>query len=328
MSAVSGAARRTISVEAAERALGGRQFVVPASIANLGSGFDALAVAVQLYLRVRVARIDPVARNQVRSRFGSTPLQGDDYVARSITTLAAREGVDFPALELEIDSDIPMQSGLGSSAAATVAGLRLYDALAAETVRDLIQEGTLFEGHPDNIAAALLGGLATGCVCDDGRVLAGSVPWPERVRFVAATPRTRVGTPEARRVLPGTITREDAIFNLQRVALLLQAVQFDRPELLREALRDRWHQPYRACLVPGLAEALALDHPDLAGVCLSGSGPTVIALTAGATSGIEQAMADIYDRLGVACHIRVLTAHNGPGLPPSTWWGGSATTQP
>ena len=78
------------------------------------------------------------------------------------------------------------------------------------------------------------------------------------------------------------------------MALLLQAVQFDRPELLREALRDRWHQPYRAPLVPGLPEALALEHPDLAGVCLSGSGPTVVALAAGDTAGIEQALADIY----------------------------------
>jgi homoserine kinase len=259
---------------------------------------------------VRVTGIDAVARNDVRSHFGGVALEGDDYVARSIHTLAVREGVDFPALDLEVDSDIPMQAGLGSSAAATVAGLRVYEAMAGGAVRDLIQEGTAFEGHPDNIAAAVLGGLAIGCVCDDGRVLTGSVPWPARVRFVAATPEARVKTPEARRVLPDVITRKDAIFNLQRVALLLQAVQFDRPELLREALRDRWHQPYRASLVPGLLEALALDRPDLAGVCLSGSGPTVVALAAGDTAGIEQALADIYQKLKVPCHIRVLHAHN------------------
>jgi homoserine kinase len=305
------ATRRVLSVEDARRALEGREFVVPASIANLGPGFDVLAVAVQLYLRVRVTGIDPVARNDVRSHFGGVALEGDDYVARSIRTLAVREGVDFPALDLEVASDIPMQAGLGSSAAATVAGLRVYEAMAGGPVRDLIQEGTAFEGHPDNIAAAVLGGLATGCVCEDGRVLAGSMPWPARVRFVAATPDARVKTPEARRVLPDVITRGDAIFNLQRVALLLRAVQFDRPDLLREALRDRWHQPYRASLVPGLLDALALDRPDLAGVCLSGSGPTIVALAAGDTAGIEQALAGIYERLNVRCHIRVLSAHNG-----------------
>jgi homoserine kinase len=96
------------------------------------------------------------------------------------------------------------------------------------------------------------------------------------------------------------------------VALLLQAVQFDRPELLREAIRDRWHQPYRAALVPGLADALALEHPDLVGVCLSGAGPTVVALVIGSIESIQDALTGIYSRLGVPCHIRVLDAHNGP----------------
>jgi homoserine kinase len=306
------AARRVVSVEDARGALDGREFVVPASIANLGPGFDALAVAVQLYLRVRVSSIDPVNRNTVRSHFGKVALEGEDYVARSVRSLAAREGLDFPSLDLDVVSDIPMQAGLGSSAAATVAGLQIYDTLAGPAQRDLIAEGTAFEGHPDNIAAALLGGLASGCVCDDGRVLTASTPWPEHIRFVAATPAVRVKTPEARRVLPESITRADAVFNLQRVALLLQALHANRPTLLREALRDKWHQPYRVGLVPGLAEALALDHPDLLGVCLSGSGPTVVALVPGNTGGIEQALADIYAKLKVPCLLRVLKAHNQP----------------
>ncbi len=312
MSVTDRTVHRVLSVEDARRALEGREFVVPASIANLGPGFDALAVTVQLYLRVKVTGIDPVARNSVRSRFGAIALEGDDYVARSIHTLAAREGVDFPALDLAIASDIPMQAGLGSSAAATVAGLLIYDTLAGPAHRDLIAEGTAFEGHPDNIAAAMLGGLASGCVCEDGRVLTASTPWPEHLRFVAATPETQVKTPEARRVLPESISRADAVFNLQRVALLLQAVQSHRPELLREALRDKWHQPYRASLVPGLTEALALTHPDLVGVCLSGSGPTVVALVAGDPRGVEQALSGIYARLTVPCHLRVLKAHNQP----------------
>lgn len=303
---------RTIGVAEARAAVEGLEIVVPASIANLGCGFDAIAVAVQLHLRVTVTRVLDDARNELRCRFGGVPLDGDDYVARSVRVLADREGLDFPALELSIDSEIPMQAGLGSSAAATVAGLLLYDHLAGVADRDVIRAGTGLEGHPDNIAAALLGGLASGCICDDGRVLATSVPWPDEVRFVTATPDAQVKTPEARRVLPDTLSRGDAIFNLQRVALLLQAVQTRRTDLLREALRDRWHQSFRAPLVPGLAEALALDHPDIAGVCLSGSGPTVVALAAGHVERVERALADIYSRLGVPCRIRVLEAHNGP----------------
>jgi homoserine kinase len=194
-----------------------------------------------------------------------------------------------------------------------VAGLRIYDALAGESGRDLVGLGTGFEGHPDNVVAAVLGGLASGCVCEGGQVLAVSTPWPEGIRFVAATPETRVKTPEARRVLPDSLSRADAVFNLQRVALLLQAVNAGRTDLLREAMRDRWHQPYRAELVPGLAEALALEHPDLLGVCLSGSGPTVVGLASGETAGIEHALSDIYERLGVPSRIRVLTAHNQLG---------------
>lgn len=310
MSVAGRAAQRVLSVDDVRSRLAGHEFVVPGSIANLGSAFDALAVAVQLYIRVRVARVDEAGRNTVRSRFGAVPLEGEDYVARSITSTASRDGVDFPSLDLVVESDIPMQAGLGSSAAAAIAGLRVYEALVAPAAVNLIVEGTAFDGHPDNIAASVLGGLACGCVCDDGRVLTTSVRWPDHIQFVAATPEARVKTPEARRVLPDAIPLADAVFNLQRATLLLQAVQLDRPNLLREALRDRWHQPFRASLVPGLAEALALDHPDLAGVCLSGSGPTVVALVLGDTKEVERALLEIYARLGVPCRLRVLKAHN------------------
>ncbi len=122
-------AARSLGVAETRSRLEGLTIEVPGSTSNLGAGFDALAIAVRLYVRVTVTRVDDRERNRVRSTFNGVTLEGDDYVARSVTTLAAREGVDFPALQLEIASEIPMQAGLGSSAAAAVAGLRLYQNL-------------------------------------------------------------------------------------------------------------------------------------------------------------------------------------------------------
>jgi homoserine kinase len=304
--------RRAIGIAEARQALEGLSVSVPASVGNLGPGFDALGVAVQLYLRVEVRRIGAGPVNEVLSHVDGTTLDGEDYVARSLTTVAAREGIEFPALELAISSDIPVQSGLGSSAAATVAGLLLYDHLAGIPGGDLVGEAARLEGHPDNVAAAALGGLTTACVRDDSSVLAVSSPWPESLRLVAVTPVARVKTPDSRRVLPSTISRGDAVFNLQRATLLLEAIRTGRFDLLRDALQDRWHQPYRTALVPGLAEALAMEHDDLLGVCLSGSGPTVVALCTGNPTRLEGALDSLYSRLGVPCRIRALTAHNGP----------------
>jgi homoserine kinase len=287
----------------------GLRLEVPGSISNLGPGFDTLAVAVQLYLRVTVRRVDVSAPGRITV----TPAHaGDDYIVRSLTSMAAREGVELPGLDLEVECDIPVQGGLGSSGAAIVAGLVLYDRLTGDRGRDLLSEATAFEGHPDNVAAALLGGLTAAAVGSDGRVIGLSSAFPDEVRFVIATPEVRVKTAEARLVLPAELSRADAVFNLQRVALLLQALHTRRLDAIAEALGDRWHQPYRAPLVPGLSEALTLKHPNLLGVCLSGSGPTVAALCTGETKAVEDALTDIYARLGLACRVRSLAAHNGP----------------
>lgn len=301
-----------LSVEEARRRVEGLRIEVPGSSANLGPGFDALAVAVRLYLRVTVRGVLDGPRNELRCAFAGVPLEGDNYVTRSVDTLALREGLDYPALDVNVETEIPMQGGLGSSAAATVAGLMLYERLAGPRDRDLLGEGTRFEGHPDNVAASLLGGLTVACTTEDGRAVAVSTPWPADVRLVAVTPEVRVKTPEARRVLPESYTRADAVFNLQRATLIVAAMHQGRTDLLRDALADRWHQPYRARLVPGLTEALALRVQGLLGVCLSGSGPTVVALCSGNTSPVETALTDIYARLGLPCRVRTLAAHNGP----------------
>ncbi len=280
---------------------------VPGSIANLGSGFDTLAVAVRLYLTLE-ARIIP-GQNQLLFRFLDCAIDGENYIERAFRFLAAQHGGSCPSVEVNVWSEIPMKGGLGSSAAATVAGLRLYEAMTGPLpVQGLLNAACALEGHPDNVAAALLGGLTISCQMPDRSAFAVRVEWPQSISFLVLTPQLSLSTAASRLVLPGHVLLSDAVFNLQRVGLFLQAVQSGEYALLREALRDRLHQPSRQSLVPGLEELLALEHPDLLGVCLSGAGPSIVALAEHNLDAIEALMADAFTPLQMPFTIRRLTA--------------------
>lgn len=292
----------------------GAEVCVPASIANLGPGFDTVAVAVHLYLRVTVRKLDSARRNEFQCDFLDQRLEGENAIERAFRYIASRHELEFPALRLEVRSEIPMRSGLGSSAAATVAGLRIFEMLAGPLpVRELLTVASELEGHPDNAAAALLGGLTVSCQIEDGSVVAVASRWPERVGFVVVTPDVPLETSSSRKALPEQISRADAVFNLQRLALLLHTVRHTDLSLLREALRDRWHQPFRQNLVPGLARALSLDHPDLLGVCLSGSGPSVVGFAEKNLQGVARLLSDCYTGQGIPHRLRLLRAHQYAG---------------
>jgi homoserine kinase len=281
---------------------------VPGSIANLGPGFDTLAVAVQLYLRLSV-RIG-CGKNDLQFHFLNGEPDGENHIERAFRFLAQQHPGAFPSLEIEVASEIPMKAGLGSSAAATVAGLRLYEAIAGPLPQQgLLNAASALENHPDNVAAALLGGLAISCQLPDRSVFAVHLDWPESLAFVVLTPQLSLETTASRKVLPERIAREDAVFNLQRVALFLRAIQSGDFALLREALRDRMHQPYRHKLVPGLERALALQHPDLLGVCLSGAGPSIVALAEANFAAIEDLLQTAFLPCGLPYQIRRLRAH-------------------
>jgi len=282
---------------------------VPASIANLGPGFDTLAVAVQLYLRLRVRR--GTGNNELHFQF-ERPLDGENYVERAFRFVAGQHGGVFPSLEIDVQSEIPTKSGLGSSAAATVAGLRLYEAIAGPLPpQGLLNAACALEHHPDNVAAALLGGLTVSCQLPDRSVVALSSAWPESLEFLVLTPEFALPTSESRNALPKMVPREDAVFNLQRVSMLLGALQTGRFALLREALQDRIHQPFRQELVPGLAQALALEHPDLLGVCLSGAGPSIVAFAERRFDALRALLEQAFAPTGIPFQIRRLRAHNG-----------------
>lgn len=284
------------------------EITVPASVANLGPGFDVLAVAVQLYLRLKIRPLE--GENKLRFNFIGQQLVGENYIERAFHFLARQQHREFGSLEIDVLCDIPIRSGLGSSAAATVAGLRLYEAIMGPVQpRDLLNAAVALEGHPDNVSAALLGGLTASCELPDGSTSAVSLPWPSALRLIVATPQVNVSTTAARGVLPERVPRHDAIFNLQRMAHLIYALQSEDFSLLHEALSDRIHQPYRQKLIPGLDQALMLDHPDLLGVCLSGAGPSVVAFAVQSFDAIEQLLSQIYERLAIPYQVRTLAVH-------------------
>ena len=286
--------------------------VVPGSVANLGGGFDTLGVAVELFLRARIVEIrhDEGTRLVVRQ---STPaVTGENAVERAFNLLARKIGKSAPSVTVDVQSDIPMAAGLGSSAAATVAGLRIFERVTGVVSDDLLLSvAAEAEGHADNAAPALFGGLTSVLEAADG-FKAFRWTWPEGLRLVVATPSVGLATAKARAALPEMLSRRDAIFNLQRVVALVHALQIGEDGALREAVQDRWHQPARAALVPLLREVIELEDPDILGSFLSGAGPSVAILARREFARIEQMLAALYARAGCEVSIRTLAVHHAP----------------
>lgn len=286
---------------------------VPASTANLGAGFDCIGLALKLYLTVR-ARIVPGASEACHLHMvgeGAEELAGneDNLICRAIHFTAEREGLNLPPLDLDVNNELPLTRGLGSSATAIVAGITLASLfgdreLSTDTV---LRYAVEMEGHADNVAAAYLGGLVVSCLKPDGSVLAVKRPWPPELKVVVISPEALLKTAETRNVLPIDVQRKDAVFNLQRVALFGAAIEAGAYELLWDAMQDRLHQAHRQSLVPGLVEALATPRqPGLLGVALSGSGPSVVALTRDHPGDIGEEIAENFRRHNVSARVRVL----------------------
>ena len=292
------------------RKLQAAEIIVPGSISNLGPGFDALSVAVQVYLRARIVEVRPSEPDTIAWEFDGAGPTGENRIESAFRLARKHVGTPAPGLRVQVSSEIPQAAGLGSSAAAAVAGLRIYESVTApRATEDWLAMATELEGHPDNAAAALLGGVTVSCQREDGGIMARSSRWPEAVKIIVATPDTGLHTSHARQVLPAEVPLTDAIFNLQRALLLVHALRSGRYDDLREAMKDRWHQSARTALVPGLAEAIAFDDPSILGVCLSGAGPSIVALV---TDGVVRATSlfdEMYTRLGLPCTIRTLSAH-------------------
>lgn len=265
---------------------------VPASSANLGPGFDALALALALHNEVLIEEADRISVTVHGEGAGRLDAGAANVVARGAAMAFEAAGRVFRGATIHCVNRIPLGRGLGSSAAAWVGGLVGANALlGAPLDRDaLVTLAARAEGHPDNVAAAVLGGLAVSC-STEGRVVAVALPVPPELRWVVLVPEIESATRDARAVLPDTVPRSDAVFNVQRVSLLLAALGAGRADLLDVAMRDRLHQPYRLRLFPWMSEVEAAARAAGAlGCVLSGAGSAILAAVRDSADTVAQAM--------------------------------------
>lgn len=251
---------------------------VPASSANLGPGFDALGLALGIYLNCRFRSSDRLLI-QARGRDAEVISTGEDnLIWQTAVSVAKDMRMTMPPIELHIDNDIPIGKGLGSSAAALTAGVVIADrhlGLRWKPLR-ILDEAARLEGHPDNVAACVLGSVVASAIDSGGVARTVRLNMPARFGVGVVVPDFMLSTAQARSVLPDCYTRADAIFNVQRAALLVAALATGTTSAFPAALEDRFHQPHRAALVPGLDDILKLRAPGLLGCALSGAGPSIL----------------------------------------------------
>ena len=268
---------------------------VPATSANLGPGFDCLGIALPIYNTVTIEEtVLPGTGIEINMMteaeesiddmiFDDIPRDENNIVYKAVEMLYNSIGQEPSELRINIQSQIPITRGLGSSAAVIVGGLmaanKLLGSPADETA--LLSIATEVEGHPDNVAPAILGGFVLASQEDDGSVVYRKLDWPNDWDITVCIPDFELSTNIARSVLPDSIPRADAIFNAKHLAMLIEAVNTKDAKLMKVALKDKIHQPYREKLVPGMREIMdAFKHEDgVLGCVLSGAGPAMLIIS-------------------------------------------------
>ncbi|WP_197064834.1 homoserine kinase [Leptolyngbya sp. KIOST-1] len=279
---------------------------VPATTANIGPGFDCLGAALTLYNHFKFTPLDQAAGTVTITVQGKEA----ERVVTDSSNLAYKAFAHYfrsrelvvPAVAIAIDLDLPLARGLGSSSTAIVGGLLGANGLCDEPLNQaaLAELAIAIEGHPDNVVPALVGGCQLAVAGEDGSATLCPIPWHSDVVPVVAIPDFELSTAEARRVLPATYSRTDAIFNTAHLGLLLRGLESGNGDWLRVALADRIHQPYRQTLIPGYAAvAEGAIAAGAYGLVISGAGPTLLALApATAAPAVAEGMTTAWQREG------------------------------
>ena len=255
---------------------------VPATSANLGPGYDALGLALEIrdFVTAQFTDDNKITVEVTGQGAGKLPTDGTHLIAKTIIDACKAFGTEVTGLHVECKNAIPQGRGLGSSAAAIVAGLILASELtyARASEDELLQMANTIEGHPDNVAACLLGAMTIAWLEDDGKANSVSMNVHPDISPVLGIPQTELDTHKARGLIPESIPHVDAAFNAGRSALLVAAMIGD-PDFLLEATEDKLHQPFRAQAYPESMELVAKLREAQIAACISGAGPTIIALS-------------------------------------------------
>lgn len=267
---------------------------VPATAANLGSGFDCLGIALPIYniitieetvlpgsgIEINVINNDASDNDLLLEHI---PMDENSIIYKAVELLYNSIGQTPSELKITVQSQIPIAKGLGSSASVIVGGLFAANELLGHPADEvaLLSIATEVEGHPDNVTPAIVGGLVLTSQEDDGSVIYRKLDWPDEWSISVCIPDYELSTDISRSVLPKEVPMQDAIFNAKRLAMFIEAVHTKDAELMRYALQDRLHQPYRMKLVPGLDKIIEnLRHEEnVLGCVLSGAGPSIIVIS-------------------------------------------------
>lgn len=287
---------------------------LPATSANLGPGFDAVGLAMSLFLTVRAEPSPAFAITATGRNADLCARLDNNLILMTYTEVFGHLGLLPPPISIHLENEIPLGMGCGSSAAALLAGVLLANHFGdlRWTPQQILDEACQREGHPDNVAACFHGGFTVSRMTDSQTAVTASLghhlPW----HLTLALPHTSLPTREARALLPETYRRHDVVLNIGSTALLVAAFALGRADLLRHAMHDRIHQPYREQVCPLLPRLLPLaNRPDIAGIALSGAGPAILLIS-------EQPLSpDLRDALTSASGLpapELLTTSIAPGI--------------
>ena len=299
---------------------------VPATSANIGPGFDCMGLALPIYNTVTIEEtvlpgtgveinviadsdtIDPTSLEHI-------PLDENSIIYKAVELLYNSIGQTPSELKITVHSSIPVTRGLGSSSSVIVGALLAANELLGRPADEaaLLSIATEIEGHPDNVAPAILGGLIIAAQEDDGSVTYRKLEWPEEWALTVCIPDFELATEIARSVLPKEVPMKDAIFNAQRLAMVLHAVNTKDAELMKTGLKDRLHQPYRMKLIPGLDKIMEnLKHFENVLCCvISGAGSTILVISKkNDLDKVRNVIKETWANQNIKCDIRTLSIEN------------------